>query len=153
MKNLPFLFFTLVTMLCLTSCRSPGIVQLSPDTYMLTKEDHGGIFAFNRGRLKTDVIREANAFAEKQGKVAIPISVKEHPVGILGDWASVEYQFRVVDKTDPEARRTSLVPQADVVIEKNEKISTDTRIKDKKEKPSDVYAELIKLDDLRISKE
>lgn len=133
----------------LAACASPGIVQLSPDTYMLTKEDHGGIFAFNRGKLKTDAIREANAFAESQGKIAIPVSAHEHPVGILGDWASFEYQFRVVDKNDPEARRISLVPRADVVIDKTEKVSVDVRTKDQSDKPKDLYAELIKLDDLR----
>src|SRR4051812_14392648 len=70
----------------LGGCAQPSVVQLSPDTYMVRKEDHGGIFAFNRGHLKSDAIRDANSFAEKQGKVAIPISGKEHPVGVLGDW-------------------------------------------------------------------
>ena len=28
----------------LTGCANPGIVKLSPDTYMLYREDHGGIF-------------------------------------------------------------------------------------------------------------
>ncbi len=133
----------------LTGCGSPGIVQLSPDTYMLTKEDHGGIFAFNKGMLKTDTIREANKFAESQGKIAIPISTHEHPVGILGDWASFEYQFRVIDKNDPEARRTSLVPRADIVIDKTENISANIQTKDQSKKTTDLYAELIKLDDLR----
>ncbi|MGZ8947285.1 MAG: SHOCT domain-containing protein [Methylococcaceae bacterium] len=130
-------------------CSSSNIVKLSPDTYMLTKEDHGGIFAFNRGAMKTDAIREANAFAENQGKIAIPVSTHEHPVGILGDWASFEYQFQVVDKNDPDARRTSLVPRPDIVIDKTEKIFADVQTKDQSKKPKDMYAELIKLDDLR----
>jgi hypothetical protein len=140
--------FLLVAAL-LAGCRSPGIVQVSPDTYMITKEDHAGIFAFNRNKVKFDTIREANAFAESKGKVAIPISMKEHPVGVLGDWASYEYQFRVVDKNDPEAKRTSLVPRPDLVIEKNENISADVRIKDSSGGNSDLYTELTKLEDLR----
>ena len=124
-------------------------MQISADTYMVTKEDHGGIFAFNRGKLKTETIRAANAFAEKQGKIAIPVSSKEYPVGILGDWASFEYQFRLVDTDDPEARGAALLPRPDVVVETNEKISADIRTKDESQKPADVYAELIKLDDLR----
>jgi hypothetical protein len=116
---------------------------------MITKEDHAGVFAFNRNKVKFDTIREANAFAEGKGKVAIPISMKEHPVGVLGDWASYEYQFRVVDKNDPEAKRTALVPRADVVIEKSEKINSDIRIRDESERKSDLYTELTKLDDLR----
>lgn len=141
----------LAILLCLglLGCANPGIVRLSPDTYMLSREDHAGIFG-SSAKMKSDVIREANEFAESQGKVAIPIATKEKPVGNRpADWASVEYQFRVVDKDDPEARRTSLVPRPDVVIDKTEKVSVDIRSKDTTEKQPDLYAELTKLDDLR----
>ncbi len=116
---------------------------------MVTVEDHGGIFAFNRAKLKTKAMEQANAFAASQGKIAIPVSMKEHPVGVLGDWANVEYQFMVVDKNDPAARRTSLAPRADVVIEKTEKITADVQTKDVSDKKQDTYTELMKLDDLR----
>jgi hypothetical protein len=149
MKSTLVLLFSLLGAGLFSGCSSPGVVQLSPDTYMITKEDHGGIFAFNRGKLKTDTIREANEFAESKGKIAVPVALKEHPVGVLGDWASVEYQFRVVDKNDPEAKRTSLVPRADVVIEKTERIAADVRTKDETEKRPDLYTEIMKLDDLR----
>ena len=133
----------------LAGCANPGVVQLSPDTYMLSREDHAGIFG-SSSSLKTGVISDANAFAASKGKVAIPLSTNEKPVGNTpGSWAKFEYQFRVVDKDDHEVRRTSLVPRADVVIEKIEKISVDGRTKDEPAKPKDVYAELIKLDDLR----
>lgn len=99
--------------------------------------------------MKVGVISDANAFAAGQGKVSIPISAHETPVGVMGKWAKFEYQFRVVDKNDPEVRRTALVPRADIVIEKTENISADVRTKDESAKPKDVYAELIKLDDLR----
>lgn len=75
--------------------------------------------------------------------------MKSHPVGILGDWAAVEYQFRVVSENDPEAQRTSLAPEADVIIEKTSKVSVDMKIKDQSEKTKDVYTELLKFDDLR----
>lgn len=102
-----------ITFLLASCASSPGIVQLSPDTYMISKEDHGGIFG-SLAKLKADTIREANEFAAHQGKVAIPISSKEQPMGICcGQWARFEYQFRIVDKNDPEVRRTSLtVPTA-----------------------------------------
>ena len=100
---------SLITLLLAVACASsPGIVQVSPDTYMISKEDHGGIFG-SLAKLKADTIREANEFAAREGKVAIPISSKETPMGICcGQWARFEYQFRVVDKNDPEVRRTSL---------------------------------------------
>ena len=135
--------------IALAGCANPGIVRVSPDTYMIFREDHGGIFG-SASSLKAGVIRDANAFAESQGKVAIPISTRDKPMGGgPAQWASFEYQFRVVDKNDPEVRRTSLVPRADVVVEKTEKVTADIRTKDESSKSKDVYAELIKLDDLR----
>lgn len=76
-------------------CSNPGIVKLSPDTYMLARTDKGVLFG-NPSQMKTNVIREANEFAASQGKVAAPISLKEEPMHI-GHFASIEYQFRVVD--------------------------------------------------------
>lgn len=89
--------------LVLCGCSNPGVVEVSPNTFMLSREDHGGIFG-NPSALKAGVIRDANEFAQKQGKVAVPVSAKEHPVGILGDWASFQLTFKVVDKNDPATR-------------------------------------------------
>ena len=132
-----------------SGCFSSNMVKLSPDTYMIRVEDHGGIFAFNRGKLKSSAIKQANNFAASKGKVAIPVAMESHPVGVLGDWAAVEYQFRVVSQDDPEAQRTSLTPRPDVVIEKDSNISVDIKTKDQTEQTKDVYKELLKLDDLR----
>ncbi|MCW9023463.1 MAG: SHOCT domain-containing protein [Gammaproteobacteria bacterium] len=135
--------------LLLVGCANPGIVKLSPDTYMLFREDHGGIFG-SSSSLKAGVISDANKFAAKQGKVVIPITSNFKPMGNgPAQWASFEYQFRVVNKNDPEARRTSLTPRADIVIEKNEKITADIKTEEKTNKTKDIYNELIKLDDLR----
>lgn len=131
----------------ISGCANPGIVKLSPDTYMLSREAHGGIFA-SESALKAGVISDANAFAESQGKVAIPLFAHGTPMG-AAKWARFEYQFRVVDKHDPEVKRTALAPRADIVVEKFEKISLDVKSKDQTERPKDFYAELIKLDDLR----
>jgi hypothetical protein len=81
----------------MAGCANPGIVKLSPDTYMLSKEDHAGIFGSN-ARLKANVIAEADEFAAKQGKVAIPLYSHETPRGLCcGEWGAFDYQFRVVD--------------------------------------------------------
>ena len=141
---------TLITLLSiiLFGCANPGIVQLSPDTYLLSREDHAGVFG-SSSSLKSGVISDANAFAESQGKIAIPISTNEKPVGNTpGSWAKFDYQFRVVDKNDPEAKRTSLKPLANLVIEKTEKINADIRTTDNSVKTKDVYTQLIQLDDL-----
>src|ERR1019366_8984941 len=100
-------------MLC-AGCSNPEIVQMSPGTYELARADHGGIFG-NKDALKSGVIRDANAFAERSGKVAIRVSAREHPEGILGDWASYEYVFKVVDKSSPDARISWLLVRTDSV--------------------------------------
>jgi hypothetical protein len=94
-----------------TGCKSTDIVQLSPDTYMITVEDHAGIFGSSVAALKDRTIHEANAFAESKGKIAIPVAMQGHPVGAFGQWAYCEYQFMVLDKNDPQALRTSLAAE------------------------------------------
>jgi hypothetical protein len=109
---MPFFF---VASLCLTGgCQNPEVVQMSPGIYELARADHGGIFG-NKDALKSGVIRDANAFAEREGKVAVPVSAKEHPVGIMGDWASYEYVFKLVDKSSPEARTPTVLVRTDSV--------------------------------------
>ena len=137
-----------LTLAIVAGCANPTIVSLGPDTYLLSRTDKGGVFG-NASAMKADVIREASEFAAKQGRVAVPISLQETPLIVGARFASVEYQFRVVDKNDPEVRRGSLVPRADIVIEKMERSSVDARSRDQTERPKDIYGELIKLDDLR----
>ena len=133
--------------IAITGCANPEIVQLSPDTYMLSRTDKGGIFG-NASAMKAGVIREANEFAASKGKVAIPLHLQETALA-PGRFASVEYQFRVVEKSDPEARRVNLVPRPDVVIQTNEKSTVDVRNRDETPRQPDLYGELLKLDDLR----
>lgn len=147
MKLLSVLFIVLTF---LSGCANPGVVQISPDTYMLAKADRAGMFG-NPAALKIEVIREANQFASKMGKVAIPLATREVPSG-PGRFATVEYQFRVVDQGDPEARRTALVPRADVVVEQNNRSVDLTVVKDERAKSKDVYTELLKLDELKKRK-
>jgi hypothetical protein len=132
-----------------SSLSTDEIVRISPDTYMLRVEDHAGVFAFNRGKMKSAAFKKANAFAESKGKIAIPIHLKEHPVGILGDWPAVEYQFRVVSEDDPDAKRTSLKQRADLVIDKNINIKGKMESNSTSDNKPDLYNQLLKLDDLR----
>lgn len=127
----------------LAACAKPGtVVQLSPDTYMVSRTDKGGAFG-SASAMKVDAIREASEFAAGQGKVAIPLHIREAPAA-PGGFASVEYQFRVLDKSDPEARRVSVVPRSDAAAERAEKSESggiDVR--------ANLYSELIRLDELR----
>jgi Short C-terminal domain len=125
------------------ACAKPGtVVQLSPDTYMVSRTDKGGAFG-SASAMKVDAIREASEFAAGRGKVAIPLHIRESPAA-PGGFASVEYQFRVLDKSDPEARRVSLVPRSEIAPDKADKPdSTGIDIR------PDVYRDLIRLDELR----
>ena len=147
MKHIQILISIII--IFLVGCSNPDIIQLSPDTYVLFREDHRGVFG-SPSSLKAGVISDAQKFAEKQGKVAIPLSSRFKPMGIgPAQWAEFEYQFRVVDKDDPEVKRTELNTKVKVIIEKNEKLTSDKKIEDKSKETKDIYSELIKLDDLR----
>lgn len=135
--------------LVIAGCANPGIVQISPDTYMLSRVDKAGMFG-SPAAFKAKVLQEANDFAAKQGKIAIPRNLEQTPA-YPGHLASIEYQFLVVDKSDPEARRTSLTPRPDIVVDSTSRISADVNVNTtaKEQKSSDLYTELTKLDDLR----
>lgn len=94
--------------------------------------------------IKADVMKQANEFAEGKGKVAIPLAARETP-SMPGQMPNFEYQFRLVSKGDPRASGGALEPRSDIVIERKD----DIRIKDVSPRSKDVYAELVKLDDLR----
>jgi hypothetical protein len=86
----------ILTALFLAGCVSnPGVVELSPGTYMLSRIDHGGIFG-NEAALQANVVNEANAFAKSKGKVAFAVSTHLDPMR-PGHFASFQYQFRLVD--------------------------------------------------------
>jgi len=139
--------FAMVT--TLVACANPGIIETSPDTYLLTRTDKAGMFG-NASKMKADVLREAAEFAESSGKVALTVLLRETPMR-FGQYASIEYQFRLVDKNDSEATsaRAPLVPQPKVGTENTENINLDIHTDDDAEKDSDVYGQLLKLDDLR----
>jgi len=127
----------LVVFVIIAGCANPGIVQISPDTYLLSRTDRAGIFG-NASAMKAEVIEEVNAFARSQGKVAIPTSIREVPMQI-GRFASFDYQFRLVDPASSEEQSTSPVPRPDVVKEQTNKSTVDVRTKDDSAKSRDVY--------------
>jgi len=130
-----------------TGCKNPEIIPISQDTYILARADNGGIFG-NPAKMKSEVLKEANEFAAQKGKIAIPVTLKEVPIG-FGRKATIEYQFRLVDKDSPEAKNSAIMPRPDLVIEKNETSSKTIQTKDSTEPKKDIYNELIKLDDLK----
>ena len=131
----------------ITVCAAePDVLQISPDTYMITRTSKAGMFA-NMSKLKSKVIKQANDFAASQGKIVIPISERQRRPN--PGFPSYEYQFRIVDPDDPEAKRTALEAGPDAVVQSNQNIDADVRVVDDSGTKTDLYTELIKLDDLR----
>jgi Short C-terminal domain len=142
--------FTLCAfVLALVACASADIVPMGTDTYMISQTSAGGIFT-NMGTLKSEVIQRANSFAESKGKVAIPVATREQPA-YPGRMPNFEYQFKLVDRNDPRASGGGLIKTPDMVIEnRGHAPSVVVNLPSKEPgKSPDVYAELLKLDDLR----
>jgi hypothetical protein len=134
----------------LVACAAAEIVPMGTDTYMISQTSAGGVFT-NMATLKSEVIKRANAFAESKGKVAVPIAAREAPAVPGQRMPNFEYQFQLVDRNDPRAAGSGLVKTPDVLIENRGQapaVTVNTGGKDAS-KSQDLYAELIKLDDLR----
>ena len=145
----------------LTGCANPGVVQVGGDLYLLSKQDHGGIFG-SLPKLRADVINEANAFAASKGMTAVPVSLKEKPVGMKpADWATVEYQFRLAPANSSQTRgaslnadRQTLPVRPDVSVQSTRTTSAVVEVRETQPNAPgaaqrDIYTELLKLDDLR----
>lgn len=141
----PLNAIVLALVLLLFGCATATPIPLGNDTYMISQTSAGGMFTA-MGSLKADVINRANAFAESRGKVAIPLVAKESPA-YPGHMPNFEYQFRLLDKNDPRASGTALVPRPDAVVDVHTQNSAPQDTGNAKSK--DVYTELLKLDDLR----
>lgn len=122
------LFLLAVPAVLLTGCSTPGVVQVSSDTYMVTIVDRTGMLSTEPAKVNAQAINQAMEFAETKGKTISPVSFEQHSGGLIGEWGSVEYRFKLVDKEVPQARRATA---------------------DDADNQQDVYAELMKLDSLR----
>ena len=122
------------------------VVQIAPDTYSISRTDHGHIFG-NAGKMKTKVMKEAEEFADSKGKVAVVRHIQEEPMR-PGQFASIEYTFWVLDKSDADAHREDLHKDADQVSEQHVKVELK---QDAPAQKKDMYEQLIKLDDLHLS--
>lgn len=119
---------------------NPGIVETAPGSYLLARTDPGGSFG-NVAATKAAMVREAGDFAAKQGKVAVPLAMKDTPMAIEGHTA-VEYRFQVVDKAQAPAAASA---QASAPTPAATAATKSTH----GERTGDLYADLIKLDELR----
>ena len=90
-----------LTALALATCNAAfagqkfdDVVQIAPDTYSISRIDHGGIFG-NAGKMATAVMKEAQEFAESKGKVAVVRHIQENPLVVGRSFTGIEYTFWV----------------------------------------------------------
>lgn len=124
------------------------ITKVSANTYTLYKVDYAGVFG-NTVDLRNSVIAEANKFAEQKGKIAVPVSAHTHPLGILGNFASFEYTFRLAEKSDKAAAVIHLAPGSDVVVDGNGRVLDASSSVGQSSQVDTLYSELTKLEKLR----
>ena len=130
-----------------TLAKDPEIIEISPDTYMITGTSRAGSIFANMSKLKTKVLKRAQEFAESQGKVIIPISDRtERPIP---GFPLYEYQFRLVDPDSPDAKSTGIESSPDHIQETRNEYSGGLTIRHEDNNEPDLYTELMKLDDLR----
>ena len=129
----------------LAGCASnSGVIPIGQDTFMVSRQAATGFSG--SGTLKAEAFQEASQYCEKLGKSLQVVSTHEaSPPYILANFPKAEIQFMCLDAKDAELNRPKLRKEADTVIE----VKKDIRTKDESVKHKDVYAELIKLDDLR----
>ncbi len=102
MKSLSFIVLVLSLSVGFSSCATNlPMRQTNDGVYVLYREDQRGVFG-DPASFRAAVLREADRIADSQGKIVIPLSFKQTPIGALGHWASIDYRFRV--GTEAEVR-------------------------------------------------
>jgi hypothetical protein len=131
---------------CMSSSGS-GIVRVSADTYRLSRVDGGGRYV-DAAAMKAAVVNDANAFAQSQGKIAVPVATREEAMRV-GHLSTIDYEFRLVAPGEPAPLPAEPVQRAAAVADQTLPKTVDVQPAGKPEARPDLYTELIKLDDLR----
>ena len=115
---------------------------MGQDTFMISKQSTTGFHS--AGSVKADIYQEGSAYCASQGKEFQPVN--DHGVdGVPGrSFASAEVQFRCLSKGDPELRRPTMKPIANIRIENEIHEKRDVHIQG----TDDMYSALKKLKDL-----
>jgi hypothetical protein len=149
MKYQSILAPTLIAIVAtLSGCASSNeIVKVSADTYKLSRTDRGGSMS-DVASTKANMERQADAFAMSQGKVVIPIGIKEEPMAVQG-FTAIEYQFQIAEKNSAVALAAVEAKHSTAGNTKLADSNVNVKMQDQKEHSQDMYNELVKLDELR----
>ncbi|MBT5862603.1 MAG: SHOCT domain-containing protein [Gammaproteobacteria bacterium] len=110
-----------------------GVIPIGEDSWMVSRQAGSGFSGV--GTIKAEAFQEATDFCTAKSKSLQVIGVKEaEPPFINGNWYKAEIFFMCLSKGDEELTHPNLQQEPDTIIE----------IRAEK----DLYAELIKLEDL-----
>ncbi|MDV0437521.1 SHOCT domain-containing protein [Xanthomonas sacchari] len=149
MKRILFVSMLWMALAGTAQAGEPEFAQVSPGVWMVTVKNHAGIFA-SAATTKRKALLAANAFAAAKNMQAVPVAMETVDAGGPGQWPYVEYQFRLVSQGSDET--VGLQPRADMQIEVNASATSPAATGDAPRAlgaQPDLYAELLKLDDLR----
>lgn len=131
----------------LFGCASPPPSMISPGVYVVSRTSAVGSVFANMAQLKADTIDAANEFAAAQGKIAVVVSMRdERPIP---GFPLVEYQFRLADPATVKDSTVVLKRGPDIIIQRNDNATIKTDQLAPKEPQKDLYAELLKLEELK----
>lgn len=110
----------LASIMALAGCASSGPVPIGKDTYMITKESAGGIFA-NTSAIKGELFKEGYTYCQQQGKVFQVVRTHEQPAIPAARMPSAEVQFMCLTEGDREIIRPKLQREPDAIIERRDR--------------------------------
>jgi len=150
MRIKSILYIPILSFIVTGCATSSGVSPLGEDSFMISRNGAG--FWSSTGQIKAVALKDADAYCIKNGKELQVVRITQHEAsGRPGDFPGAEVQFMCLNHNDPALTRTKLKKEADRIIEINQDIHSkkDTNIHKSEDAKSDVYGELIKLDDLR----
>jgi hypothetical protein len=127
-----------------------GVVPIGKDTFMVSRQAATGFSG--TGTLKADAFQEANNFCLSQGKnIQVVTTNESQPPYIMTNFPRAEITFLCLDENDQDLKRVRMERSPDVIIKRDDTldIDADIHIKEESSGGSDLYTELMKLEDLR----
>lgn len=142
MKTMKIFSILLISTMVGCAGTSTGVIPIGKDTYLLATSQSAGTGIKNGAEFKAKAIIEGSEFCKSLGKIFQITSASQNDSAVFV-LAKAEIQFLCLDKNDPQLVRPTLNQQANQIIEVRKEIG----IQDKTKK-TDLYNELLKLDDL-----
>jgi hypothetical protein len=134
----------LLVSVALVGCASnSGVVPMGADTYMVSRQAASGFTGM--GTLKAEAMREAYATCQQTGKaVQVVETIDAKPPYIFGNFPKTEIRFRCVSETGGSVGGSTSITVPTAASDAQMTSPTEQATQS-----SDLYDQLLKLDDLR----